>query len=206
MIEAAAGHAKGEDAGLRRQSAHSLHEEKNTQLATSLALGEELFKAIRRYPERQFATRYEKPLAVVVDREKASFATWYEVFPRSCSSEAQRHGSLQDCERWLPYVASMGFDVVYPPPVHAIGRAFRKGKTTRSYRGRTMLEVHGQSDRRKATGTDLEAKENTPIKRACCSANLSTKALYLTSGTLGSKRFTTRVHPNRSSQALKDLK
>jgi starch synthase (maltosyl-transferring) len=128
LIEAAAGRAKGEDASLLRQSAHSLREEKNTQLATSLALGEELFRTIQRYPEHQFATRYEKPLAVVVDREKASFSTWYEVFPRSCSSKAQSHGTLQDCERWLPYVASMGFDVVYLPPVHPIGRAFRKGK------------------------------------------------------------------------------
>lgn len=128
LIEAAAGRAKGEDVRLLQQTAHSIRQEKDMQSATSLALGEKLFRAIGRYPERQFATRYEKPLAVVVDREKANFSAWYEVFPRSCSLEAQRHGTFRDCERWLPYVASMGFDVVYLPPVHPIGRAFRKGK------------------------------------------------------------------------------
>jgi starch synthase (maltosyl-transferring) len=128
LIEGAARRAKGEEADLLRKSARRVREEKDIQSAISLALGEELFTAIRRYPERQFATRYEKPLAVLVDREKARFSTWYEVFPRSCASEAGRHGTFRDCEAWLPYVASMGFDVVYLPPIHPIGRAFRKGK------------------------------------------------------------------------------
>ena len=128
LIAAAAARATGEDAGRLRQWARRIREEKNIQTASSLALEEELFRAVRRYPERQSAARCEKPLAVVVDREKASFSTWYEVFPRSCSPEAGRHGTFRDCEAWLPYVASMGFDVVYLPPVHPVGRAFRKGK------------------------------------------------------------------------------
>ena len=128
LIEGIAAHAKGADATLLRQSALGMREEKDIQSATSLALGEELFRAIRRYPERQFATRYEKPLPLVVDREKAGFSAWYEVFPRSCSSEAGRHGTFRDCEAWLSYIASMGFDVVYLPPIHPIGHAFRKGK------------------------------------------------------------------------------
>jgi starch synthase (maltosyl-transferring) len=72
--------------------------------------------------------RYEKELSVTVDREKARFSTWYEIFPRSCAAEAGRHGTFRDCERWLPYIAEMGFDVVYLPPVHPNGRSFRKGK------------------------------------------------------------------------------
>ncbi|MFZ3213213.1 MAG: alpha-1,4-glucan--maltose-1-phosphate maltosyltransferase [Terriglobales bacterium] len=128
LIEAAAGRATGDDAGLLRRWARRIREETDMQSATSLALEEERFRAIQRYPDRQFATRYEKPLAVVVDGEKACFSTWYEVFPRSCSPEAGRHGTFRDCEAWLPYIASMGFDVVYLPPVHPIGRAFRKGK------------------------------------------------------------------------------
>ena len=128
LIEDAAGRAKGDDAGLLRQGAQRIREEKDMQSAASLALGPELFRAIQRYPERQFATRHQKPLVVVVDREKAGFSSWYEVFPRSCSSEPGRHGTLRDCEQWLPYIASMGFDVVYLPPVHPIGHAFRKGK------------------------------------------------------------------------------
>ena len=128
LMDDAAGRAKGDDAALLRQGARKIREEKDMEIATSIALEEDLFRAIQRYPERQFATRCQTPLAIVVDREKAGFSTWYEVFPRSCSSETGRHGTLRDCEGWLPYVASMGFDVVYLPPVHPIGHAFRKGK------------------------------------------------------------------------------
>ena len=128
LIAGAAERAKGEDAGLLRGWARRIREEKDPQSATSCALQEKLLTAVQRYPERQFATRYKKPLALVVDREKAGFSAWYEVFPRSCSSEAGRHGTFRDCEAWLPYIASMGFDVVYLPPVHPIGHAFRKGK------------------------------------------------------------------------------
>jgi starch synthase (maltosyl-transferring) len=83
---------------------------------------------MRKYPELDLATRYEKDLVVIADREKAGFSAWYEVFPRSCSPQAGRHGTFRDCEAWLPYIASMGFDVVYFPPIHPIGRSYRKGK------------------------------------------------------------------------------
>lgn len=73
-------------------------------------------------------TRYDKELGIRVDREKARFSTWYELFPRSCAPELGGHGTFEDCEEWLPYVASMGFDVLYLPPIHPIGRSFRKGK------------------------------------------------------------------------------
>jgi len=80
------------------------------------------------YPDRRFATIYEPHHQVIVDRERARFSTWYEMFPRSTASEPGRHGTLRDCIARLPYVASMGFDVLYLPPVHPIGLAFRKGK------------------------------------------------------------------------------
>jgi starch synthase (maltosyl-transferring) len=63
----------------------------------------------------------------VVDREKARFSTWYEMFPRSCGLESGRHGTFKDCMARLPYVAAMGFDVLYLPPIHPIGRTHRKG-------------------------------------------------------------------------------
>ncbi len=84
--------------------------------------------AVLRYPERDQVTRCEKRFAVVVDREKAQFSAWYELFPRSCASEPGKYGTFQDCEATLPYIASMGFDVVYLPPIHPIGHTFRKGK------------------------------------------------------------------------------
>ncbi|GAC1366091.1 MAG: alpha-1,4-glucan--maltose-1-phosphate maltosyltransferase [Actinomycetota bacterium] len=80
------------------------------------------------YPDRSLAGQYDRELAVVVDRPRAAFSAWYELFPRSCAAEAGEHGTLADVERRLPYVAGMGFDVVYLPPVHPIGTSHRKGK------------------------------------------------------------------------------
>jgi starch synthase (maltosyl-transferring) len=67
---------------------------------------------------------------IMVDRPKAAFSAWYEMFPRSAGSGAEgarRHGTLKDVEDWLPYVAEMGFDVLYLPPIHPIGHSHRKG-------------------------------------------------------------------------------
>jgi starch synthase (maltosyl-transferring) len=86
------------------------------------ALGE----LIRANDPRAFASRYPKELAVVVDRERAVFSAWYEFFPRSTGKGGQ-HGTFGDAERMLPYVQELGFDVVYLPPIHPIGRAYRKG-------------------------------------------------------------------------------
>ena len=128
LIEEAAKEAPPNEAELLRQWAKRLREATDKPEGAGIALDEELLGIIQRYPVRNFATRYDKDLAVTVDREKARFSTWYEVFPRSCSPQAGRHGSFRDCEQILPYIASLGFDVVYLPPVHPIGRAFRKGK------------------------------------------------------------------------------
>ncbi len=65
---------------------------------------------------------------VVVERPRAAYGAWYELFPRSCSPEPGRHGTLRDCAERLAYVAGMRFDVVYLPPIHPIGRTHRKGR------------------------------------------------------------------------------
>jgi starch synthase (maltosyl-transferring) len=100
--------------------------------AISAALEEELAQLMRAYPDTSLATNYERELSVVVDRERARFGAWYELFPRSCSEEPGRHGTFADCQRRLPYVAAMGFDIVYLPPIHPIGRTHRKGKNNTS--------------------------------------------------------------------------
>ena len=128
LVEAAAMRVAQQDAALLRQWANRLRENKDNPTGAQLALDEELLHVMQRSPDRSFGSRYEKQLTVVVDREKSRFSTWYEVFPRSCSSEPGRHGSFRNCEAWLPYIASMGFDVVYLPPIHPIGHTFRKGK------------------------------------------------------------------------------
>ena len=82
---------------------------------------------VTRYPDHRYACTPEHDLRLWVDRERARFSAWYELFPRSLSEIPGHHGTLRDVERILPEVATMGFDILYMPPIHPIGRAFRKG-------------------------------------------------------------------------------
>jgi starch synthase (maltosyl-transferring) len=127
LVQDIAQRANTDDAVQLKHWADVMRQEADRESALTIALGDELAGAVARYPDRRFASRYGKELGVIVDREKARFSTWYEVFPRSCAAEG-RHGTFEDCEAWLPYIASMGFDVVYLPPIHPIGRSYRKGK------------------------------------------------------------------------------
>jgi len=93
-----------------------------------LAVSEELAQLMLKHADRRFAARFDPALPLAVERHRAAFSTWYEMFPRSSAAEPGRHGTLKDCEARLPYVAEMGFDVLYLPPIHPIGRQYRKGK------------------------------------------------------------------------------
>ena len=93
-----------------------------------LAMSDELSKLMEKYADRSSAVTYPKKLVISVDRKKAGFSTWYEMFPRSAADKPGRHGTFRDCEARLPYIAEMGFDVLYFPPVHPIGSTNRKGK------------------------------------------------------------------------------
>jgi len=129
LVEEASKRASGADAKKLAEWAKNLSA-KNQTLATKLvqALSDELDALIDHYPDRNGATRYDKELVVVVDREKARFSSWYELFPRSSAAKPGAHGTFKDCEPLLSYVAEMGFDVLYLPPIHPIGRTHRKGK------------------------------------------------------------------------------
>ena len=91
------------------------------------ALSDELATFMASRPDRTQATRYDRILPVVVDRERARFGAWYEMFPRSAGTDPSRSATFSEAATLLPYVASMGFDVLYLPPVHPIGTSFRKG-------------------------------------------------------------------------------
>jgi starch synthase (maltosyl-transferring) len=82
----------------------------------------------QRHPDMRHALTHPQVFGVTVERERARFSAWYEFFPRSASEDPGRHGTFADCEAWLPYVKRMGFDVVYFPPIHPIGRSRRKGR------------------------------------------------------------------------------
>jgi len=97
-------------------------------VAVQQALSSALAALMAAHAERLFATTYEKELGIIVDRKLARFGAWYELFPRSCADDASRHGTFKDVEKRLGYVASMGFDILYLPPIHPIGRSFRKGR------------------------------------------------------------------------------
>lgn len=79
------------------------------------------------YADRRDETRLDPPRPLWVDREKARFSAWYEVFPRSWGPPG-KHGTLADLAARLEYVRDLGFDVLYLAPIHPIGRSFRKGR------------------------------------------------------------------------------
>jgi len=133
LIEEASQRAGKSDAGNMQKWAESLRSKQMSPSAKAkLALGNKVMAVMAKYSDRRFAVTYPKELIVVVDREKARFSTWYEMFPRSCMPGPVRHGTFKNCETRLPYVSEMGFDVLYFPPIHPIGYTSRKGKNNTS--------------------------------------------------------------------------
>ncbi|MGE5816468.1 MAG: alpha-1,4-glucan--maltose-1-phosphate maltosyltransferase [Deltaproteobacteria bacterium] len=126
IVESAATRAGAAEREILNRFAAELRSNKD-ELA-GLALDDELAALMAKNAERRWATTYEKELRVTAERSKAGFSSWYEMFPRSCAREPGAHGTLRDCEQRLSYVAEMGFDVLYLPPIHPIGHSFRKGK------------------------------------------------------------------------------
>jgi starch synthase (maltosyl-transferring) len=91
------------------------------------AVSSEFESFLYQHPLIGFETTSEA-FPIVVHRKRAGFSAWYSFFPRSASLSANTHGTFSDCEKLLPRIKELGFDVVYFPPVHPIGHAFRKGK------------------------------------------------------------------------------
>jgi starch synthase (maltosyl-transferring) len=128
IVSEAARRAGTGDAVILDAWARALRETTDPEQRAAVALDEGLAEVAMRYPDRHAACRYPRELVVVVDPPRARFSSWYELFPRSCAPELGRHGTFRDCRAWLSYVAGMGFDVLYLPPIHPIGQTFRKGR------------------------------------------------------------------------------
>src|SRR5579862_787552 len=128
LIEEAADRATDADADWLGHRASVLRSEKNLKELRNHATDPTLHDLVRRYPDRRFVTESDRELSVVVDPVRARFSAWYEFFPRSAAAEAGQHGTFADCEKRLPDISEMGFNVVYLPPVHPIGVTFRKGR------------------------------------------------------------------------------
>lgn len=102
----------------------ALSQERQVQLL----LDARLRKAITENGRKHFLIRHEPPLPLEAERPQANFASWYEMFPRSATTDANRHGTFDDVINRLPAIRAMGFDVLYMPPIHPIGETNRKGR------------------------------------------------------------------------------
>jgi starch synthase (maltosyl-transferring) len=128
LVEEAAVRAGRDDADALRRWAAQLRTSDDLAAAQLAALDPHLAAMMALYLDPALESLYERELRVTVDREKARYSAWYEMFPRSAAREPGRHGTLGDCEARLDYVARLGFDVLYLPPIHPVGESFRKGK------------------------------------------------------------------------------
>ncbi len=93
-----------------------------------VALDDRLASLMGTHGPRRHAARLASPVRVWVDRERARFSAWYELFPRSVRRAGAAHGTLRDVVSRLDTIRQMGFDVLYLPPIHPIGRQYRKGR------------------------------------------------------------------------------
>ena len=120
VLEAAAS-APGAAGARLKEFAEMLGKTTSPEAGKQLGADRELTGLMTRHGGQRFATSYERTLAVVVEPVRARFSTWYEMFPRSCVPATGRHGTFAECEKRLPYIAEMGFDVLYLPPIGWIG-------------------------------------------------------------------------------------
>ena len=128
LVRAAATRAGGTDGTWLGERADVLGGAAAQPTRVDAALAAELHATMARHPDRDGAAVLAQPLAVEVEVERAAFGAWYECFPRSMSPDPSRAGTLRDLADRLDYVAGMGFDVLYLPPIHPIGTSYRKGR------------------------------------------------------------------------------
>jgi starch synthase (maltosyl-transferring) len=133
LLAGALGRAEGDDRGRLETFVRAIENADGRDAQLAAALDPELYALVDRWAERPDLTGYERTIPVQVDREQARFAAWYELFPRSMSDDPERHGTFDDVIRKLPYVRDLGFDVLYLPPIHPIGRTARKGGNNSLY-------------------------------------------------------------------------
>jgi starch synthase (maltosyl-transferring) len=127
LVDAAAQRATASDHIWLQERARVLRSKRAPAALRIHATDPMLHELALRYPDKSLASESD-PLRIVVDPVRARFSSWYEFFPRSTAAEAGQHGTFADCEKRLEYAADMGFNVVYLPPIHPIGRSFRKGR------------------------------------------------------------------------------
>jgi starch synthase (maltosyl-transferring) len=117
--------ARGRDAEVLTRCVQQLRVLQDDPAALDVLLRPEVVAAATRSAERFGVTRFEPMLELMADRPRARFSAWYEMFVRSQAPDG--YGTFRDAERRLPELRDLGFDVLYLPPIHPIGRRNRKG-------------------------------------------------------------------------------
>ncbi len=136
MIRAAAANAGARDRRKLQAVATLLEGDEPLEDKVEEMWSQDLLVLMWRNAERKFVTRHSSELPIEVDRKRAAYSTWYELFPRSTATEPGKHGTFRDVEAQLPRIAKMGFDVLYLPPIHPIGTTFRKGPNNKVTAGK----------------------------------------------------------------------
>lgn len=136
MREAAARADQTSDRDRLSAAAEMLASNAPMDARSTAALDEELVELMLRTSDRRSAVR-SSTRRVLVDRERARFSTWYEMFPRSAGPDPERSATFREAAQRIPEIASLGFDVLYLPPIHPIGKTNRKG------RGNTLVAQPG---------------------------------------------------------------
>lgn len=128
ILKSTAGRCSKPETAQLEKWARVLAAPKDIKSAIALAIGDELAAVMQANLDPEKSATYEPQLRVLVERARALFSSWYEFFPRSWAPEPGKHGTFKDCERILPEIARLGFNIIYLPPIHPIGTTFRKGK------------------------------------------------------------------------------
>ncbi len=129
IVRKAAGRAAGLTKARLREVAEALEDESSSiERRVEAGLDPELRKFMAEHFDPTLVTAYDHTLRINVDRERARFGAWYQMFPRSQGEPAGTHGTFRSAADELPRLAELGFDVVYLPPIHPVGRTHRKGR------------------------------------------------------------------------------
>jgi len=127
LLEAAAARAAQTHVVFLRQEAAKLRQTKDSTARAQTALSQSLLDTMAAYPDPSDISVYDRQLRVCVERERARYGAWYEMFPRSTGTTTEHSATFLEAEARLGGIAAMGFDVLYLPPIHPIGKSFRKG-------------------------------------------------------------------------------
>jgi starch synthase (maltosyl-transferring) len=127
LLNEAALENKNDAARLKAWAKHLL-DLNDPEQSVFLAYSNEIAQVMYKHRLPDLITEYPVTYSIDVERKKAGFSTWYELFPRSASALPGEHGNFKDVIKLLPRVFNMGFDVLYFPPIHPIGEVNRKGK------------------------------------------------------------------------------